>query len=274
MGQIKLGCVAWALPGGGMYAPYVAKRAGLEGIQLELGSYTAGFPLAQRDVQKAYLEDKERYGLEYPAIVLNDVMDNEFIYGRNTEHGRIAYEQMELAVEVAEEMAIDQIMIPNFINNLITEKVHVEHTIQALKFICEKAAKKGILIVTENALDWREQTRLLELVGCANLKIHFDTQNFKFNFDRNQCEQLKGLLPYMVPQLHVKDGVLNPGECLLGEGNTDFFAQMQILLETGFCGWIILENYYNFIPLRNDSIRESQMQMLQKDIATLRKCFA
>ena len=45
----------------------------------------------------------------------------------------------------------------------------------------------------------------------------------------NQCEQLEGLYPYMDSQLHVKDGINEPGGCLLGEGNTDFFPQMEIL---------------------------------------------
>ena len=37
--KIKFGCVAWGLPGGGYFGPQIAKEAGLDGIQLELGSY-------------------------------------------------------------------------------------------------------------------------------------------------------------------------------------------------------------------------------------------
>ena len=36
--KIKFGCVAWGLPGGGYFGPQIAKEAGLDGIQLELGS--------------------------------------------------------------------------------------------------------------------------------------------------------------------------------------------------------------------------------------------
>ena len=48
--KVKLGAVAWGLPGGGIYAARTARAAGLDGIQLELGSYEAGYPLAQREV--------------------------------------------------------------------------------------------------------------------------------------------------------------------------------------------------------------------------------
>ena len=104
--KIKFGCVAWGLPGGGYFGPQIAKEAGLDGIQLELGSYEWGYPLAQKQVQEAYLEEGNRLGIEYPSIVLNDVMDHEFIHGKDTENGKIAYDQMELAVQVAAEIGI------------------------------------------------------------------------------------------------------------------------------------------------------------------------
>lgn len=160
-------------------------------------------------------------------------------------------------------------MVPNFLGNLITEESHVEATKDALRFICEKAIRKDITVMTENALDYKEQIQLLKEIRMPNLTVHFDTQNFKFNFNMNQCEQLEGLYPYMDSQLHVKDGINEPGGCLLGEGNTDFFPQMEILKKHGYEGWIIIENYYNLLPLRKCN-EQNQMQIINKDLETLR----
>lgn len=271
---IKIGAVAWGLPGGGAYAPKVAKMAGLDGIQLELGSYEAGYPLAQKEVAEGYKEDRERYGIEYPAIVLNDVMVHEFIHGKNTENGKIAYEQIAIGIEAAKGLGIDRIMIPNFLENLITEEAHVEHTKEALSYACKLAEQEGILILTENALDYKGQEALIRDVGASNLMVHFDTQNFKFNFDMDQCEQLKHLYPLMDEVMHTKDGIKNPGEKLLGQGNTDFFGQMKFLKENKFEGWIVIENYYNLAPLREEAAGNWQMGLLHKDMETLRRCFA
>ena len=123
--------------------------------------------------------------------------------------------------------------------------------------------------MTENALDYKEQIQLLKEINMSNLTIHFDTQNFRFNFNMDQCEQLEGLYPYMDSQLHVKDGINEPGGCLLGEGNTDFFPQMEILKKHGYEGWIIIENYYNLLPLRKCN-EQNQMQIINKDLETLR----
>lgn len=267
--KVKVGAVAWGLPGAGSYAPRIANLAGLDGIQLELGSYEAGYPLAQREVMEGYLEDREKYGIEYPALVLNDVMIHEFINGRNTEHGKIAYDQIALGIKTAKSMGIDRLMIPNFINNLMISSDHVENTKDALSYACRLAAPEGILVLTENALDWEAQKELLSEVGESNLKVHFDTQNFKFNFNMDQCAQLEGLYPFMDLVLHAKDGVEGPGERLLGEGNTNFDGQMKLLCEKGFEGWIVIENYYNLSPLREQAPVGGPMELLKRDMAAI-----
>ena len=172
MRKIKFGSTVWGLPGHSLFAPYLAHKAGLDGLQLELGSYEFGYALAQKGVQEAYLEEKEKYHLEYPAIVLNDLMKHGYAKGCNTEDGKIAFDMMELAIDVANEMKIDSIMIPNFGENRLREEIHIENTIEALRFVCERAEKKGITVMTENPLSWDRQIEILEAVGADNLKIH------------------------------------------------------------------------------------------------------
>lgn len=276
MGKIKFGSTVWGLPGHGLFAPYLAKKAGLDGLQLELGSYEFGYALAQKGVQEAYLEEKDKYQLEYPSIVLNDLMKHGYAKGCNTEDGKIAFDMMELSLDVADEMQIDSIMIPNFGENRLREPVHIENTITALKFVCEKAQKKGITVMTENPLSWDQQIKLLEAVGADNLKIHYDSQNMKYNWDLDPCEQLEKLYPYMAKQLHVKDGNAKPdpaGSKPLGMGNTDFYRQMELLKKFDYDGWIITENYYCQSSIRDDSIRDSQWSVFMKDMESLKAIF-
>ena len=56
----------------------------------------------------------------------------------------------------------------------------------------------------------------------------------------------------------------------MGDGNTDFFPQMESLKKHGYEGWIIIENYYNLLPLRKLSERD-QMKIINKDLETLKK---
>lgn len=270
---IKTGSVAWGLPGGGYFAPMIASMAGLDGIQLELGSYKDGYPLTQDEVIKGYKDAREIYNIEYPAIVLNDVMEHEFIHGNTTKNGEIAFDQIALGIEAADKLGINRIMIPSFLNNLITEPVHITNTIEALKFACELAESKDIVVLTENALSWEQQKKMLSAIDKKNILVHFDTQNFKYNFNMDQLEQLEHLYNLMDNQLHVKDGIKCPGGKLLGDGNTDFYKQIEFLDKKGFTGWIIIENYYNLQPLRDEAFNNKQIDLLFKDIKTIKNCF-
>lgn len=270
--KIKIAAVSWGLPGGGDFAPWIAKLAGLDGIQLELGSYEWGYPLFQKEIQDLYLEVGYNLGIEYPSIVLNDVMVHEFIHGKNTENWKIALEQVDLGLYAAHEMNIPYVMIPNFENNLITKTEHEQNTIMFLGIACDKALEYGITILTETALSHQRQVKLMNEVGKGNLKLFFDSQNYKFFSALDQGEELRELLPYMANQIHLKDGITRPGGNLLGEGDMQFDEQAEILRASAFEGWLILENYYNKLSVGINN-RASQMKLLQKDIETIKKQF-
>ena len=49
---------------------------------------------------------------------------------------------------------------------------------------------------------------------------------------------------------------------------------MKYLKERGFEGWVITENYYNLLPLRNQAQSGGQMELLLRDVNTIQGCFA
>ena len=73
--------------------------------------------------------------------------------------------------------------------------------------------------------------------------------------------------------LHTKDGEAGPGDRLLGRGNTDFEGQMRFLKEHGFEGWIVIENYYNLLPLRELAPEGRQMELLRRDMESISRWF-
>ena len=72
----------------------------------------------------------------------------------------------------------------------------------------------------------------------------------------------------MCNQLHVKDGEEMSGG-LLGTGPSDFFKTMDWLDKHDYTGYILLENYYDQLPLRLQ--HEDPYELLRQDIATLKK---
>lgn len=272
MSRFKFGVTQWGMPGETHYSVRIAKEAGLDGMQIELGSYESGYGLAQKYVMEKYLEDAEKYGMQFPSLVTNDLGVNGFVEGRNSEPGKIAYETMRIGIETAAAMKIDTIMIPNFFANWIANEKHFENTVEALIFCCDLAAKHGITIGSETGLSPEDHFRLLDRVNRPNIGIFFDSMNAKFFGKRDQMDTLKKELPRFVPQLHIKDGVDVLSGALLGEGDMDFFKQAEYLVNSNFAGWIILENYYSHLPVRRGDTAD-QLALLVKDLATAKKAF-
>lgn len=270
---IKFGITEWGMPGDGHFPIRIAKMAGLDGVQLDLGAADKGYPLAQKYVREMCLEEAKRHEIEFPSLALDDLNVHGFVEGRNGAHGKIAYDTMRLGVETAAAMGIGTIMIPNFFDNLVVEKRHAENTVEALAFCCDLAAKQGITVASESALDPERHLDILDQVDRPNLGVFFDSMNYRFFEDFDQISVLERLYPRMVPQLHVKDGVDALSGSLLGEGGMDFFAQAKWLMDKHFSGWVILENYHSKPPIMT-SVDMDQLESLKSDMRIMKKAFS
>ena len=81
MKDIKIGACDWGLPGNGLYATQIAAQVGLDALSLKIGLYEFDYPLTQPEMQKIYLSEQQKYGIEYCAIALND-FDNIPMHAR------------------------------------------------------------------------------------------------------------------------------------------------------------------------------------------------
>lgn len=84
MDRSKFAVTQWGMPDEGLYAVKLAADAGLDGLQLGLGSYEKGFPLSQRQIREEYLRAGEQYGIEFPSICIGDFAVNSFVQGPDT----------------------------------------------------------------------------------------------------------------------------------------------------------------------------------------------
>ncbi|WP_066646068.1 sugar phosphate isomerase/epimerase family protein [Christensenella timonensis] len=273
--ELKFGITQWSLPGKGIYAVKYAAEAGLDGLQIELGSYEEGYYMAQPKIQKDYLEDAQEYGIVFPSIVLNDLGNHGFVGDKTSKDYKIAVESLELALLTAEAMKLDTIMIPQFWKNEIVDERTFENAAAVLMELCQKARKSGITIYSETTLRADRQIALMKAVGQPNLKTFYDSQNYYFFKGYSQSDTIEELYPYIGDQLHVKDcigrdrmgGVLSGA--LLGTGDSDFKSTIRFLKKKDYAGWIILENYYYVKPLRDQG--KDQFALIERDLEYLKR---
>ena len=270
MSTVKIGACDWALPGAGLYAARIAAEYGLQALSLKIGMYENNYPLSEETMQRYYLEDQQKYGLEYCAIALND-FDNIPMHAReNMPEYDKAWAILQKGVRTARALTAPVIQVPGFAASEIHSEEDYEYAAKALQYLCDEAG--DIRVASESLLRPDEFLKLYGLVDRKNFGAYYDSQNYHLFRGYDQTEMLEGLYPYMVDQLHVKDGNDAMSGALLGTGDSNFFGTMELLSKKNYTGYILLENYYDQIPLR--LLEEDPYQLLAKDIAILKAALA
>ena len=250
MKNIKIGACDWGLPGNGLYATQIAAAAGLDALSLKIGLHEFDYPLTQPEMQKIYLNEQQKYGIEYCAIALND-FDNIPMHARKgTKAYDIVWDLLKRAVHTAKALGVQMIQVPGF----AASEIKNEH---------------GISVAGENVMNVKEFRTLYDMVDRKNFYLYFDSQNYYLNRGYRETDILEGLYPLMCNQLHVKDGADGAlSGSLLGTGDSRFFETMTWLDQHSYTGYILLENYYDQMPLRTQA--ENPYDLLREDIKILK----
>ncbi len=263
----KIGICLWSVPAKDNASRIrLAHQLGIHGFEIDLGNSEQGFPMAQESVQSVFKTWRDQLGLTYTTLGVNEFcscsMSDPVLRQR-------AHEAVDKAIEVAAAMEIPLLQFPSFFASEIKDAAGFGATVDCLRYACEKAGEKDILIGSENALDLANQRLLLEMVDAPNFRIYFDTANPKCMKGLSGPELLEDAYP-KVGEVHLKDECEDGRPALLGQGDTAFNQSMAILNSRDYDGWMHLENNYNKLPaLLGISVEEA----IEKDLAYARSLF-
>lgn len=264
----KIGVCDWGLPGSGLYATQIAAWAGLDAISLKIGLYENDYPITHPEMQKIYLNEQQKYGIEYCAIALND-FDNIAMHARKgTKEYEIVWDLLKRSVVSAKILGVPMIQVPGFAASEVKTEEDMDHSVKAFQYLCDEAGEAGICVASENTMNPAQFKEMAEKVNRKNFYLYFDSQNYELFKGYNEVEILEELYPYMCGQLHVKDGkdVMSGG--LLGTGTSGFYETVAWLKDHEYSGYYLLENYYDQLPLR--TMGDSPYALLKEDIQILK----
>lgn len=269
MGNIKIGICEWSLPIDGPNCFDMAKEVGLEGVQIDLGRSKRGFPLSKKIVQNLYLTVAKKNHLSIPSIAVRELDDIGMLYPIGSIERSIAEKAIMKAIDAANSMGIEIVMLPNFDKSDIRTKNDITEASILFRNACDLAYSKGIIIAVENLLSADDTILLFKIVNKPNFKLYFDSQNYYLNKGFDTPELLSNLI-HLVCQVHLKDGKNGClSGALLGDGDTNFYKTFEILKEYDYSGWVILENYYDQEPLSLHN--DNPLELIKKDIFTIKR---
>jgi L-ribulose-5-phosphate 3-epimerase len=227
----KIGAPDWSLGKDCDPAAFdVAKQAGLDGVQVNMGRVANNMHLRQPDLQKVYLQTAKRTGLEIASLAIGEM--NQVPLKSDPR----AAQWLDESIDICKTLGLT-VTMPAFFHagDLdMAKTAEIDHVIKVLKDVLPKAEKLGITIGMENYLSAKDNMRIIDRVGSPALKVYYDVGNSTVK----GYDILKEIrtLGKLICELHFKDN-----DRMLGQGSIDFKKVRKALDHIDYSGWIQLE---------------------------------
>lgn len=226
----KIGVCDWTIgkradPG----ALTLAKRLGLDGIQVDLGGPKNGMPVLKPEVQKLYLETAARQQVEIASLAIGSL--NEFPYKSDPQTEQWVSDSIDACLA----LRIKVVLLAFFAKgDLLNDPQGVEAVVQRLKRVAPKAEKAGVILGFESWLSAEQHMDILNRVGSPAVKVYYDVANsHKQGYDIYKEIRTLGK---NICEFHAKDY----GD-LYGKGSIDFKQVRLAMDDIGYRGWMQIE---------------------------------
>lgn len=207
----------------------MAKRIGLDGVQVDFGSGQKELPLCNPDLQKKFLAEADKHDMEIASLALGVL--NSVPYKSDSRAERWVAE----SIDVCKAMNLNIVLLAFFGEaDLRNDKKGTDVVVSRLKNIAPKAEKAGVSLGIESWLSAEQHMDIIDRVGSPAIKVYYDTGNsHKAGYDiYKEIRQLGKL----ICEFHAKDY-----DHLYGLGSIDFREVRRAMDDIGYRGWLVME---------------------------------
>jgi L-ribulose-5-phosphate 3-epimerase len=207
----------------------LAKKIGLDGVQVDLGGGEKDPPLFDPELQKRYLEEVKTQDVRIASLAMGVL--NEVPYKSDAR----AEKWVDQAIDVAQAMRQRIILLAFFgKGDLKDDKAGTDAVVSRLKNIASKAEKARVTLGFESWLSAEEHIAILDRVGSPAVQVYYDVANSHMK-GYDIYKEIR-TLGKRICQVHAKDY-----DDLYGKGSIDFKRVREALDEAGYRGWLVME---------------------------------
>ncbi len=227
----RFGACDWSIGrGADPGALELAKRLGLDGVQVSCGAGPAGLRISSREVQERYRAAARQHGVALASLALPELNDTPFKSDPRTVDWTAA------AIEACRDLGLKVILMAFFHKgDLRDDPAGLAETARRLKALAPAAQKAGVVLGVESWLDAAAHLDLLDQVGSTAVQVYYDVANATA-MGHDVPADIRRLGGARICEVHAKENGF-----LLGEGKVDFRKVREALEEAGFRGWIQIE---------------------------------
>jgi L-ribulose-5-phosphate 3-epimerase len=212
----------------------VAKRIGLDGVQVDFGRAEDDLPLFDPELQKRFVEAKQEHEMEIASLAMGVL--NSVPYKNDPRAERWVPQ----AIDVAEAMGVNVILLAFFGNgDLLNDQKDLDvkgadAVVQRLRQVAPRAEKARVTLGIESWLSADQHMDIIERVGSPAVKVYYDVANSnKAGYDIYSEIRWLGKL---ICEFHAKDY-----DDLYGKGSIDFERVREAMDDVGYRGWFVME---------------------------------
>ena len=207
----------------------VAKRLGLEGVQVTLGQPKDGrLPLEDPALQARWIAASKEHGIPLDATYI-DVLHVDCV--KNNDKAR---EWIRRGIGITKSLNAGILMTVFFGKCAIENGVERESVVSVFRDLAPEAERAGVVLGFENLLDGTDNLRVYDEVASRAFQIYYDVGNSTAQ-GYDVADEIRELGRECICQFHFKD------KGYLGEGKVDFREVLEAVHDIGFKGFANLE---------------------------------
>ncbi|MBN1806621.1 MAG: sugar phosphate isomerase/epimerase [Sedimentisphaerales bacterium] len=207
----------------------MAKRIGLDGVQVDFGSAGNKLPLFDTDLQKKFLDETQKQNVRIASLAMGVL--NNIPYKSDSR----AEQWVADGIGVCKTFGVNVILLAFFGDgDLKNDEKGTDVVVERLKKVAPKAEKAGVYLAIESWLSADEHLDIIKRVGSKNVKVYYDVANsHKAGYDI--YKEIRQLGTHIC-EFHAKDY-----DDLYGKGSIDFVKVRQAMDDIGYHGWFVME---------------------------------
>jgi L-ribulose-5-phosphate 3-epimerase len=254
--RVKIGACDWSIGKQGDVTGFeLAKRIGLDGLQVSLGTLADDMKLRRREVQEAFLEASRKTGVAIASLAIGEM--NNIPYKSDER----AEQWVSDSIDVCRALSCRVVLLAFFYKGDVKgDKAGTDEVVRRLRKVAPKAEKAGVQLGFESWLSAEEHMDIINRVGSTAVQVYYDVANSqKMGYDIYR--EIRWLGKEHICELHMKEN-----ESLLGQGVVNFQKVKAALDDIGYEGWVQIEGA---VPAGR-----AMFESYQQNCAFLKKLFA
>jgi len=226
----KIGACDWTLgKRADPAALAIAKRLGLDGVQVDLGGPKDGMPVLRPEVQRIYLETAAKEQVEIGSLAIGSLNDVPY------KSDPLAEKWVSESIDACKALGVKVVLLAFFAKgDLLNDPQGVAAVVERLKRVAPKAEKENVTLGFESWLSAEQHMDILSRVGSPAVKVYYDVANsHKQGYDIYREIRMLGK---NICEFHAKDY-----DGLYGKGSIDFKRVRLAMDDIGYRGWLHME---------------------------------